>query len=117
MHRKPVFVVAALLLALLLSPMAGLRAQDADEAILEVVDPAFNGAAEPAPEPTAWPVCATGHWIGTAPGYPAVCTKEHIDALYGPLGPCSIIVVNKVKYHIRKVQRTERGWIITVVKV
>ena len=119
MNRKPFFVVAALLLVLFLTPMSGLRAQDFEGADLEVLDPAFNPSTDPAPTATAeaWPVCQNGHWIRSAPGYPEVCTREHIDALYGPLGPCSIIVVNKVKYHILRVQKTDRGWIITVVKV
>lgn len=115
MHRKTVFAVAALLLAtLLLTPMAGLRAQDLEEADIEVL--AYSDADADA-DAAAWPVCQTGHWIRSGPGYPPVCTREHIDALHGPLGPCSIIIINKVKYHIRRVQKTDRGWIITVVKV
>jgi len=112
-------VVAMVLLSLLLAPLVSLRAQDLEGADLEVLEPSL--VTDPAPTATAtaaaWPVCQNGHWIRSSEGYPAVCTKEHIDDLIGPLGPCSIIVINKIKYHIRKVVKTDRGWIITVVKV
>jgi hypothetical protein len=119
MKRNLSAIVALLMLALLLAPMAGLRAQttgDADFEILETTAPASDTAtATPAQAP--WPVCRNGHWIRSAPGYPPVCTVQHIDALQGPLAPCSIITIGGVKYHILRVVKTTTGWIITIRRI
>jgi hypothetical protein len=108
--------ITLMLLALLLAPLAGLRAQDAG-ADLELLEPSLVQSTPTATASTAWPVCQTGHWVRSSPGYPAVCTKEHVDDMFGPLGPCSIIVVNKINYHIVKIVKTDRGWLITVEHV
>lgn len=125
MKSKSVWMLTMLMLALLLAPMAlKAQTQEPDDVDLEILDPALDddtgttASAEVVPAQTPpWPVCRFGHWIRSGPGYPPVCTRQHIDALNGPLAPCSIITIGGVKYHIRKVVRTSRGWIITIKRI